>query len=266
MAQATEGTAHEDSMLGSDWVEVPEVARPGGDALSAQLLEGVGADASARLVHLAPGFGETVRLVDEIGPRSYTCVVPTPAAARALARVAPAVETVVAPLSATGLEQGSASAVIAEGLLTRTPVGERAAVLAEAARLLRAGGRLGLHELCLWPGDDPRAARAAAMELSAVGLHPVDLDGWQSSLAAAGLVPVGSVTGPIVGRGASEIVSERGMRGALATLESLGRDRAAARRLAAARSAVAARVDHLAGVVLVGERPLIAGIRRPSSP
>lgn len=243
----------------------PEVARPGGDALTRELLHGSGVDAGARVVQLAPGTGATVRRVLEIGPRTFVVVAPGATTTRILGRVAPAAEVVTASPGATGLDDGAASAVIAEGLVTCTPPEGHEAIVAEAARLLRAGGRLGLHELCLWPGDAPGETAAATRALADVGVHPLGPDAWRGLLRAGGLVPVGATTGPQVARSNADVFRELGPRGALAVLEALGRDRRAAQRSLAARTAVERHRRHLAAIVVIGEKPLIAGIRRPSA-
>lgn len=264
MAQATTTGPRRVAMDDADVLWPPEVARPGGDPLTRELLHGAGVDASARVVQLAPGTGATVRRVLEVGPRTFLAVAPGTTTARLLGRVAPAAEVVTAPADATGLDDGAASAVIAEGLLTCAAPEARAALVTEAARLLRAGGRLGLHELCLWPGDAPEETATVARALADAGVHPLDPDEWRAVLSAGGLVPVGATTGAPVARSNADLFRELGPRGALGALEALGRDHRAARRTIAARTAVDRYRRGLAAIVVIGEKPLIAGIRRPS--
>jgi threonine dehydrogenase-like Zn-dependent dehydrogenase len=54
-------------------------------------------------------------------------------------------DVVAAPVEATGLEEDSATVVVADGLLSTLSDDGRAGVLSEAARLLRAGGRIAIH-------------------------------------------------------------------------------------------------------------------------
>jgi hypothetical protein len=48
-------------------------------------------------------------------------------------------------------------------------------------------------------------------------------------------------------------------------MEGLGRDRAGARRMMRARTLLERHLGRLAAVVVVGERPLIGGMRRPGA-
>jgi hypothetical protein len=257
VAQAVEGPAGAVDALGP-----PEIARPGGERLSGELLRGAGVDPAARVVQLVPGAGETTRAIVAIGPRTLVCVTPEQAGARALGRVLPRVQVLTAPLTATGLPEGTATSVVGEGVLTRTPPEARGPLVDEARRLLRAGGRLGLHEVCLRPGDDPGADRDALEQLAEAGVHPLTEGAARGLLEERGLVAIGETGGPVVWRRPAEAAREIGPKGILATMEALGRDRASARRLTRARSLLERHLQRLQAVVVIGERPLIGGMRR----
>ena len=113
-------------------------------------------------------------------PRTWTAVEPDPLAAEHLrrsraargglpipGREAPTQtrHVVEAPVTATGLEDGSATVVVIDSLLSTLPdPADRRAVLTEAVRLLRTGGRVAVHDLAFAPDADPdgRADLAAA--------------------------------------------------------------------------------------------------------
>ena len=59
----------------------------------------------------------------------------------------------------TGLESESADAVIGEAMLTMQTERGKRAIIAEAYRLLRAGGTYSIHELGLQPDDLPEPVK-----------------------------------------------------------------------------------------------------------
>lgn len=240
-----------------------EVFRPGGPALSAELLHAAAVGQPSRVVQLLPNFGETTKAVTALNPREMVAIAPTAIAAKAMGRIAPEVHVTVASPAATGLPERSATVVLGEGVLT--PAGAAAgSVVAEAARLLRSGGRAAFHEICISPGAPAGEAAQAVAELAEVGLHPRDPAAWRALIVESDLIPVGLVQAPLVHRGKGEIVSERGMKAVLATFEVAGRDRRLLQRAIKAQSVVRHWREILGGIVVVGEKPLIAGMRRPA--
>ena len=123
------------------------VLRPGGAALTADMLDHARL-AGADVVELAPGLGRTAAEIVAAGPASYTAIDRDP---RAAARVAAVVGTggVVRQGEAadTGLDDECADVVVGEAMLTMQGDKSKAAIVAEAARVLRPGGRYAIHEL-----------------------------------------------------------------------------------------------------------------------
>lgn len=234
---------------------------PGGAAMLDRAAEGAGIDAGSRVVELAPGFGVAARHILRRGPRTWTGVDEDPLAVDHLARTigtAAGRRAVAAPLDGTGLDDGAATVVLADGVLGLLADDAAAAVLAEGARLLPAGGRLALVDLT--PAADADPALAAGLE--EVGIHVRPVERWRALAEAAGLAIVGSVTGPVdltpaheVGRALGPKMTMRVARGV--TEESV---RSAATR---ARQALERALPSLRSVVVVAERPLVMGLRRP---
>lgn len=241
---------------------VAGLARPGGAAMARRALEGVGLEAGDRVVELAPGLGLTSELVLERGPRSWTAVEPDPIAREHLERAlgGPGRDVVAAPVDATGLEEGSASVVIADALLSTLADDGAGAVLEEAARLLRAGGRLALHELAPAPaGADPEAEA----DLEGAGLRPRAEGAWRALSEGAGLVVVGSLSGPLALPAQRDLMREAGPRTALKITRELARDGALRSAATATRAALERRSLDLRSALVVAEKPLILGMRRP---
>lgn len=236
------------------------LARPGGAAMGARALEGAGLSDADRVVELSPGLGLMSAEILERDPRTWTGVEPDPLAAEHLRRSTSGRgrEVVAAPIDATGLDDAAATVVVAEGVLSVLDDAGRAATLAEAARLLRAGGRLALHELTAAPGADG----AALAELDGLGIRATGVDEWRACVERAGLVTVGSLVGRLDMPTPRDLMRAAGPRTALritreAALDAGTRAAATGVRQALERNALALR-----SVVVVAEMPLVLGMRR----
>jgi len=237
--------------------------RPGGPAMVRRAIEGAGLDEGARVVELAPGLGVTTEALVACGPRSWTGVEPDVLAAGHLGRSfgGPGRTVVQAPVDETGLEDGSATVVVADALLGTLSGDGRAAVLAEAARLLRSGGRVALHDITGAAG----AAGDGALrrDLESVGLSLLGVDSWRVALEAAGLVVVGSIAGPLDLPVQRDLMREAGPRTAVGITREVALDASVRGPALAAREVLARHAPSLRSVVLVAEVPLILGMRRP---
>lgn len=152
------------------------VLRPGGRDATRRLLEGLGVGAGDDVVELAAEVGATASEVLSRRPRSYTAVEPNPDFAPRLVEVldAGSAQRVAAAAQATGLADASADVVIGEAMLTMQTDPERSAIVGEPMRLLRPGGRYGIHELATLT-DEPGRIRDLQRELSQavrVGARP----------------------------------------------------------------------------------------------
>lgn len=233
---------------------------PGGARALARAIEGADIDAGSRVVELGAGFGAASRRLLAAGPRTWTGVDDDPLAVEHLRRNhdGPGCEVVLAPPEATGLDDGMASAVVADGLLcTRGPRAVRAA-LAESRRLLGPSGRLAVIDIVLADG----APADVADDLAAVGIHVRSVEVLRGLVEDAGLVVVGSIVGPLDLEEPAEIARASGPR--MAAKLARGVTRAEVRRAATAgRQTLQRHEPHLRSVVVAAERPLVLGLRRP---
>jgi SAM-dependent methyltransferase len=154
-AQALPMSGRADADLPGHWLLArlgKRVLRPGGLELTTRLLAAADV-AGADVVELGPGLGRTARDIVAREPRSYVGVDDTAAATDAVRAVVASVNgtLVVADAAATGLPTGSADVVIGEAMLTMQGDKAKRAIVEEAFRLLRPGGRYAIHELALAP-------------------------------------------------------------------------------------------------------------------
>lgn len=234
--------------------------RFGGEALTRRMLEGAQVGEGSRVVDLAPGYGATGALLNDVNLRSYTAVVPdTGRMAAVRGRVeGPAREVVLGAPDATGLPDQEATAVIGEGLLTGVSDPTKVAILAEACRIVRPGGLVAFHELIAlrdaWSDDEVPLRR----ELGTVGLRPLDEAGWRRVMAQAGLDPIGLSLGAVEAPSPRQAVADAGRGAARGVIQALTCPGRAARGFHRAAYLLDAHRDGLAGVVLVGRRPVLA--------
>lgn len=239
------------------------LACPGGRPMVLRALEGLGLEDGDRVVEMAPGLGITSAIVLERAPRTWVALEPDPIAREHLERTLGGAGRRVldAQPAASGLEEESASVVIADALLSTLDEDGRAAVLAEASRLLRAGGRLALHELA--PAeDDPEAADA----LAGIGVTALTAEEWRAAAEAAGLVPVGSLTGRLAMPSPRDMLRGAGPRTALRITRELALDGVVRSRAIGARRVIELHELWLRSALVVAEKPLISGLRRPRRP
>lgn len=130
------------------------VLRPGGKKLTGRMLAKTELEGKD-VVEFAPGLGRTTQLILERKPKSYRGVDRDPQVVDIITKLtaenAPSIPTSCALHDAadTGLEPESADVVIGEAMLTMQTERGKRTIIAEAYRLLRAGGTYSIHELGL---------------------------------------------------------------------------------------------------------------------
>jgi cyclopropane fatty-acyl-phospholipid synthase-like methyltransferase len=240
------------------------VLRPGGRQLTDFLLDGLAITAEDHVVELAPGVGGTTGLVLERRPATYTGIEQDEHAA---GRVRALLDDEryrcnVGTAQRTGLDDAVASVVFGEAFLTMQSDEQKEQIVAEAFRLLRPGGRYGLHELALRPDGLPdevkHDVRAELSRSIHVGARPVTVAAWRAIVERAGFEVVAVSCAPMALLQVRRVLADEGVRGALRVGSNLLRDPQARARVAAMRSTFRARADTLAAVGLIARKPLVA--------
>lgn len=239
------------------------VLRPGGAALTTRLLDQARL-ADADVVELAPGLGRTATEIMTIGPRSYRGVDRDPAAVRTVQPIVAALgEVHTADAADTGLPADSADVVIGEAMLTMQGAKAKTAIIAEAVRVLRPGGRYAIHELGLTPDDLPDEVktdiRQALARTIKVNARPLTLVEWTTLLTAHGLVVDSVQTAPMALLQARRLVADEGLGGALRFAGRVIARPGARRRVLAMRRTFRTHRHHLNAVAIVAHKPEQAG-------
>jgi SAM-dependent methyltransferase len=235
------------------------VLRPGGKDLTERMLGEV--DLRDRdVVELAPGLGWTARRIVAQTPRSYVGVDASPEAGALVQRVVGDVgRCVTGDASATGLPDASADAVVGEAMLSMQTDNAKSAIVAEAVRVLRAGGVYAIHELGLAPDGLPDETKTAIRRDLAraikVNARPLTMSEWRGLLEEQGLVVEFAGTAPMALMEPARMVSDEGLGGALRIAVNAVRDPAARRRVMVMRNTFRQHRDALTAVALVARLP-----------
>lgn len=197
------------------------VMRPGGGVVSALMLDGLGIGPQDDVLDLAPGLGTTVRHVQDVAPASFRGIERSEAEAERSRRLVTDLpySCIVAPPDRTGLEDTSVSVVYGEACLSLETDASKRRIIAEAHRILRPGGRLGLHELLLAPADlEANRKRQIGADLSRsvrVGARPLTVPEWTSLLEDGGFSVTTCEPAPMLLLDPRTMVSDEGLLGSL---------------------------------------------------
>jgi hypothetical protein len=234
------------------------VLRPGGMQLTRRLLEALRIESTDEVVEFAPGMGVTARLTLELGPASYTAVERDEAAAKIVGSYLKGKrqQCVVGNASDTGLPDQCSTVVYGEAMLTMQTEETKRHIVREASRLLKSGGRYGIHEMCLMSDNlDENTKRETESALTGVvhhGVRPLAVSEWRSLLESEGFevqsVDMASMSLLEPGR----LISDEGFAGALRFVVNVLRDSEARRRVLEMRSVFRHHRKQLGAVAITG--------------
>ncbi len=237
------------------------VLRPGGLELTHQMLDALAVGPTDTVVELAPGLGTTARLTLENKPAAYTGIERDEVAATRVRRIlrGPEQRCLTGTAANTGLDDGSASVVYGEAMLTMQTATQKRAIISEAFRVLEPGGRYGIHELGLAP-DGLSDARKDEVnrDLSGairVGARPLTSAEWKAALEAEGFEILTETRAPMHLLEPARLIRDEGPGGALNFLFNVLRTPAARRRILAMRSVFRKHREVLCAVSIVARKP-----------
>jgi SAM-dependent methyltransferase len=236
------------------------VLRPGGRELTDRLLGGLAIGPTDDVVELAPGLGSTTELVLARAPATYVGVDRDPVSAQRIAHVVagPGRSVIEATAAETGLDDDAADVAFGEAYLTMQPATQKRRIVEELARIVRPGGRVGIHEVAFTPDDlDERARALIRNELTRaikVNVSPLTVAGWTELLEIAGFEVREEFTAPLQLLEPRRLLADEGLGGATRFIGNVVRQPDARRRVIAMRSAMRRHSAHLQACVVVAQR------------
>ena len=201
-----------------------KVMRPGGLTPSLHLLDALQIGPDDDVVDMWPGLGVTTQRTLAAHPSSYTAVERGAAEAARVRRMLtrPDQRCIVEPVHKTSLDDNTASVIYGEALLTLEPTKRKVATVAEAARLLRPGGRYGIHELLLTPNSLSESAKEdiekTLTKVLHVGARPLTADEWRRLVEDGGFQVEFEETSEMLLLDIPTFISDEGVLGSTAFL------------------------------------------------
>lgn len=237
------------------------VLRPGGRGLTRQMLAALSIQSTDEVVEFAPGLGLTAQIALSNNPAAYTGIERDEAAAATVRRYLhdPRYRCLVGTAEDTGLDDQSATVIYGEAMLTMQPPAQKAQIVREAYRVLRPGGRYGIHELSLTPDTlDESTKEALQRDLSQaihVGARPLTAAEWRALLEAEGFQVQTEARAPMHLLEPQRMIQDEGMLRTLRIIFNILRNRDARTRVQAMRQVFRTHQDHLGALVLVAVKP-----------
>ncbi len=237
------------------------VLRPGGIELTRRLLDSLAIRSADDVVEFAPGLGVTAHMALRSHPASYTGIEREEHAAAQVRRLLGSGNRrcLIGAAENTGLPAASASVVFGEAMLTMHGQEQKARIVREAFRVLRPGGRYGIHELGLSPPDASSGLKSdvlrALSETIRVGARPLTVVEWVEVLQAEGFRVQRIATEPMHLLELRRLVSDEGLLRALRFALNVLRDPVARRRVRGMRAVFRHYEANLRAVMLVAIKP-----------
>jgi hypothetical protein len=232
------------------------VLRPGGMQLTRTILAALGIQPADDVVEFAPGVGITAQLTLALEPASYTAIERDAMAAKIVSSYLKGErrQCVVGSASDTGLSDQCATVVYGEAMLTMQTNDTKRDIVREAYRLLKRGGRYGIHEMCLMSDNlDEDKKRETERALTGVvhhGVRPLAVSEWRALLESEGFEVQSVDLAPMCLLEPGRLIRDEGFAGALRFVWNVIRDSEARARVLEMRS-VFRRNRHLLGAVAI---------------
>lgn len=218
------------------------VLRPGGMQLTRRMLGALRVKDTDDVVEFAPGMGITAQLTLKCDPASYTAIERDDAAAKIVSSYLTGVRQrcVVGNASDTKLRDHCATVVYGEAMLTMQTEEVKRQIVREAYRLLKGGGRYGIHEMCLMADDLDEEKRSeterALMGVIHHGVRPLAVSEWRAVLESEGFDVQSVDIAPMSLLEPGRLIRDEGLVGALRFVWNLLRDSEARKRVLKMRS------------------------------
>lgn len=168
------------------------VLRPGGKELTLKMISNMDIGTEDRVVEFAPGLGFTANLTLQKNPKSYTGVELNEEAAAMLRKKikGDSRKIIIGNASKSTLEDNTYDKVYGEAMLTMHTDAQKSEIIREAYRILKPGGRYGIHEIELTPNDisaeEKNNVQKDLAKVIKVNARPLTESEWTALLESEG--------------------------------------------------------------------------------
>lgn len=194
-----------------------KVLRPGGKELTIKMIQNLKIDNTDNVVEFAPGMGFTAALTLQHHPKSYTGIELNEEAASNLRKTIHSKnqKIIVANAANSTLENNSYSKVYGEAMLTMQADHRKSEIIKEAYRILKKGGKYGIHELGLVPNDLSEETKAKIQKELAhtikVNARPLTQNEWITLLEKEGFAIENIETNPMLLLESKRMIEDEGV-------------------------------------------------------
>jgi len=236
--------------------------RPGGLKLTKCMLDELKINQDDEVVELAPGRGVTTKMVLALPPQSYTAIERDPMSQQKVQEILGNGKQgicVVGTAQKTGLPNECATVVFGEAMLTMQTNEKKLQIAKEAFRLLKPGGRYGIHETCLLDNAASREKKSeiekGLKEALRVGARPLFLTEWKDLLGEAGFMVQQVIEAPMNLLTPKRLIQDEGVFGTLLFISRVFRSPGAHKRIHKIRGAFGKYGVFINAATLVAEKP-----------
>ncbi len=235
------------------------VLRPGGVELTRAMLRSLDIGAADDVVELAPGLGATAERTLRRVPRSYVGVDRDADVVADLQNRLAGVgrRFIHGDAAATGLPDACASVAYAEALLSMQSRATKEAIVTELSRLVKSGGRVGIHELAFRNELTDEHMAQFERQLSEAVRHPVlpiRTSEWSALLEANGLQVETFQQVPMAMLELGRIVQDEGLRRSVRFFTGVLLNAQARKRISGMRTTFRGQRGDLTGIMIVARK------------
>jgi SAM-dependent methyltransferase len=179
------------------------VLRPGGKELTNKMISKLNVNSKAVVVEFAPGMGNTSRIIFSKNPKVYFGVDQSEEAVSNLNSITSnkAYRFIKKNIMNSELSDDLATVVLGEAVLTMQTDSHKDKIIKEAFRILKKGGRYGIHEICLYSDNlEEENKDKIRKDLSGtihVNARPLTIPEWKEMFINAGFKIESIMTNPM---------------------------------------------------------------------